>query len=172
MKEFDKALNKYGKYVIQQSRSNLTREDKAGGNLYNNLSYNIEDNHVVFTGEYYGKFVDEGVRGKTSYYSKSANSPFRFGTGTGKKGGLTRGISSWIKRKGIRGRVQKGWKGSKGKGGRFISHKSLTFLIARSVYNHGLRATHFFSKPFERGVNKYGDEMIEGYFNDNIKTFK
>ena len=28
-------MTKYAKYVIQQSRSNLTKDDKGSGNLYN-----------------------------------------------------------------------------------------------------------------------------------------
>ena len=34
----------------------------------------------------YGKFKDRGVRGKSSS-AKAPNSPYRFGTGSGKKGG-------------------------------------------------------------------------------------
>ena len=31
MGEFEKALEKYGKYVIQQARTNLTKRGKRGG---------------------------------------------------------------------------------------------------------------------------------------------
>ena len=42
MSEFRKALEKYAKYVIQQSRSNLTRgKNNATKQLYNSLEYNI-----------------------------------------------------------------------------------------------------------------------------------
>jgi hypothetical protein len=33
----------------------------------------------------YGQFVDQGVKGKV--HQQSPNSPFKFGSGTGKKGG-------------------------------------------------------------------------------------
>ena len=43
MSEFRKALEKYAKYVIQQSRSNLTRgKNNASKQLYNSLEYNIK----------------------------------------------------------------------------------------------------------------------------------
>ena len=100
------------------------------------------------------------MRGKNAYYSASANSPFRFGTGTGRKGGLTQGIAKWIKQKGIKGRDKKT--------GRFITDKSLTFLISRSIYDKGLRATLFFTKPFEAGLVKYGDEIAEAFMDDNL----
>ena len=161
MGEFEKALEKYAKYVIQQSRSNLTKKgNKASGDLYKSLGYNVNEDNITFTSENYGPFQDQGVRGKNAYYSASANSPFRFGTGTGRKGGLTQGIAKWIKQKGIKGRDKKT--------GRFITDKSLTFLISRSIYDKGLRATLFFTKPFEAGLVKYGDEIAAAFIEDKI----
>jgi len=41
--EVDKELKKFGNYIIQQSRSNLTKGGKNYTNeLYNSLGYNIE----------------------------------------------------------------------------------------------------------------------------------
>ena len=38
--ELNKALNEFGKYVIQQSRSNLTKKRKnSKSDLYNSLKY-------------------------------------------------------------------------------------------------------------------------------------
>ena len=40
MGKFEEALEKYAKYVIQQSRSNLTKKgDSASGALYKSLGY-------------------------------------------------------------------------------------------------------------------------------------
>ena len=161
MGKYEEALEKYAKYVVQQSRSNLTKKgNKASGDLYKSLGYQVTDDNITFTGEEYGLYQDQGVRGKNAYYSASANSPFRFGTGTGRKGGLTQGIAKWIKQKGIKGRDKKT--------GRFITDKSLTFLISRSIYDKGLRATLFFTKPFEAGLVKYGDEIAEAFIEDKI----
>lgn len=161
MGKYEEALEKYAKYVVQQSRSNLTKKgNKASGDLYKSLGFQVTDDNITFTGEEYGLYQDQGVRGKNAYYSASANSPFRFGTGTGRKGGLTQGIAKWIKQKGIKGRDKKT--------GRFITDKSLTFLISRSIYDKGLRATLFFTKPFEAGLVKYGDEIAEAFIEDKI----
>ncbi len=70
-------------------------------------------------------------------------------------------FDKWIKERGIKGRDKKT--------GRFITNKSLSFLIARSIKSKGIRATMFFTKPFEAGIDKYSDEMIEALLNDNIE---
>jgi hypothetical protein len=103
--------------------------------------------------EEYGAFVDEGVQGKMTT-SIAPNSPFRFGSGSGKKGGLTKAIEKWIKRKGIKGR---------GKDGRFITDKSLTFLISRSIYQHGIKPSLFFTKPFEKAFDRLPNEVLEQF---------
>ena len=64
-------MNKYAKYVIQQSKSNLSKAKpypKNGGNLYNSLKYELVDDSQALIVEFlmadYGEFVDQGVRGK------------------------------------------------------------------------------------------------------------
>jgi len=42
----------------------------------------------------------------------------------------------------------------------------MSYLIARSIYNKGLKANMFFSKPFEVGLQKYGDDFLEGFILD------
>jgi hypothetical protein len=103
--------------------------------------------------EEYGAFVDEGVQGKRSS-AKAPQSPFRFGSGSGRKGGLREAISKWIERKGIQGRDNQG---------RFISNKSLTTLISRSIYNKGIAPSMFFTKPFENAFKNLPDEIIQKF---------
>jgi len=103
--------------------------------------------------EEYGAYNDKGVKGKKSS-SKAPNSPFRFGSGTGRKGGLTRAISKWVRSKGIRGRDKKG---------RFITNKSLTFLISRSIYMNGMKPSLFFTKPFEKAFTRLPDDLVEKF---------
>ena len=98
-------LNRFAKYVISQSRANLTRGKKnVTRELYDSLKGNVKVSknsfQLSFLMEDYGVFQDKGVRGKTSS-AKAPNSPFRFGTGTGKKGGLTKGIDKWVRRRGF-----------------------------------------------------------------------
>jgi len=71
-------------------------------------------------------------------------------------------MSVWAKSKNIRFRDEKG-RFAKG------AYKSLGYVIASNIYNRGIRPTMFFTKPFEAGIVKYSDEMIEAIFNDNIK---
>ena len=67
LKNLDEILNKYAKYVVQQAKSNLTKDQKGSGALYNSISYDVEqvasDFLVDFLMEDYGVFVDEGVKG-------------------------------------------------------------------------------------------------------------
>ena len=159
-KNVDDILNKYGKYVVQQSKSNLTKDKKGGGDLYNSVSYKIEKSQgdflLDFLMEDYGAFVDKGVKGKTSTYpeTSAALSKFQYGSGTGKKGGLTKGINAWLKKKRFQFRDKKG---------RFMSYESMTYLIARSIYNKGLKANLFFTKPFEAGLKRLPDDLIKGF---------
>ena len=163
MGEFEKALQKYGKYVVQQARTRLTKGRQPYGTinsskqLYNSLKFNVKKNGIVFNMIEYGEYQDQGVRGKNSYYAdETANSPFKYKN----KIPPSQPFEKWIKKKGIQGRDKKT--------GRFITRKSLSFIIARSIYSKGIRATMFFTKPFEDGLNKYSDEFIEGFLNDNL----
>lgn len=159
MSKFEQALEKYAKYVIQQSRSNLTKAgNKASGKLYDSLSYRIEGNNVKFESEEYGLYQDQGVKGKNSNYIENKNTPFKYTN----KMPPSKPFEKWIKQKGIKGRDKKT--------GRFITNQSLSYLIARSIYNKGIRATMFFTKPFERGIELYGDEMVAAYIEDNFET--
>ena len=159
-KNVDEVVNKYGKYVVQQSKSNLTKDKKGGGDLYNSVSYKIEKSQDDFLLEFlmedYGAFVDRGVKGKTSTYQETsaALSKFQYGSGTGPKGGLTKGIRKWLQKKRFQFRDKKG---------RFMSYESMTFLIARSIYNKGLKANLFFTKPFEAGLKRLPDDLIKGF---------
>jgi hypothetical protein len=104
--------------------------------------------------EEYGTFVDKGVKGAKSS-QRAPRSPYRFGSGRGKKGGLTKGIDKWVKRKGIQFRDKKT--------GRFMSYKSTAFLIRRSIYNKGIKPSMFFTKPFENAFKRLPDEIVEKF---------
>ena len=157
MSEFKKALEKYANYVIRQSRSNLTKKkNNASKQLYNSLEYKIQGDKVSFLSESYGEFIDKGVKGSKSTYPESSASPFKYTT----KQPPSRVFDKWSIRKGIAPRDKQG---------KFVSRQSLNFLIARSIKNKGIRATLFFTKPFERGLDLYGDEIVAGYIEDNLE---
>ena len=114
-------LNKFAKYVIQQSRSNLTKGRKnASKELYNSLGYNIskqaETTSMAFEMVDYGIFQDKGVSGTKKKY----NTPYSYKS----KMPPRKAFDKWIVRKGIAPR---------GKGGKFLSRQSLQYLIARAV---------------------------------------
>jgi len=156
MSEFKKALEKYAKYVIQQSRSNLTKKkNNASKQLYNSLEYKIQGDKISFLSEDYGQFIDKGVKGSKSTYPESSASPFKYTT----KQPPSKVFDKWSIRKGIAPRDKQG---------KFVSRQSLNFLIARSIKNKGIRATLFFTKPFERGLDLYGDEIVAGYLEDKL----
>lgn len=152
-----KALDDFGAYVIKQSRANLTRKNKnVTRSLYESLKYQAKASknsiQVDFLMADYGKFQDQGVKGAKSS-ARAPKSPFKFGSGSGKKGGLTKGVKRWVRKRGIK----------------FVSNgRKLTFdatarLITRSIYNKGLKATEFFSRPFNAAYEKLPNDLAEAY---------
>ena len=159
-------LNKFAKYVIQQSRSNLSKGKKnASKELYNSLGYQVSQSaqttSVAFEMADYGKFQDRGVRGANAYYAdaNTSGSPYAFKSKGGKRGlkGMPppKAFDKWIVRKGI--------KGSRDKSGKFIPRKTLQFLIAKSIFDKGIKASMFFTKPFEAAFKRLPDELVEAY---------
>tara|TARA_R100000781_G_scaffold94302_1_gene58672 strand:+ start:433 stop:975 length:543 start_codon:yes stop_codon:yes gene_type:complete len=163
-KEIKKTLTQYAKYVIQQSRSNLTKgKHNSTKELYRSLGFELDQEKNAFLLEFlmedYGAFQDKGVSGiKSSYTRKGTsvfNKNFKYGSGTGKKGGLTKGIDKWLRSKKFQ------WRNKKT--GRFMSYQSMRYIIVRSIYNKGLRQTLFFSNPFNKGLQKYGNELVNAF---------
>ena len=174
-KETQKALDYFRKYVIQQSRTNLTKSKKnSSKKLYDSIKgvSKVNPNSISLYFEMldYGEYQDKGVSGvgpagKDRFGKPKEvvrNGKFRFGSGTGPKGGLTRGIDKWTIRRGIAPRDEKG---------RLISRKTLKFLIARSIYRHGIEPSLFFTKPFEKAFKNLPKELIEAYGIDAVKIY-
>ena len=155
-------LNKFGKYVVQQSKSNLSKKKKKDtSNLYNGIKFEVtkEKDSTTLSFDFgtandYWQFVDKGVKGVSSS-AKAPNSPFKFGTGTGKSGGLTKGINGWVARKRIQFQDRKTKQ--------FLSYKATAFLIIRSIWNKGLETTNFFTKPFEQAFKRVPDDIYAAY---------
>ena len=151
------AFNKFAKYVIQQAKTNLTKQKRnASGDLYNSLGYDLKVNPNSFSLEFfmedYGAFIDEGVHGSKSSYLETRNSRFEF---TGRfKTIPTSAIDKWVVRKGIAPRDEKG---------RFIKRDSLKYVIAKSIYEKGIRASFFFTKPFEKAFDRLPPDVVEAF---------
>lgn len=167
----DAILNKFTKYVVSQAKSNLTRKKKnVKGNLYNSIKGDtfVGKNSigVYFEMEDYGVFQDSGVKGKSSGQSLGTfkDGGFRFGSGTGQSGGLTKAIKQWVKDR----RFQFKDKAN----GQFMSYDATAFLITRSIWQKGIKPTRFFSKPFEDGIKRLPDEVVEAYGLDVENTIR
>lgn len=159
LKNVQDELNRFAKYVISQSRANLTRGKKNGSkelhkSLNSDLKVSKNSFQLAFIMEEYGVFQDKGVKGKSSS-AKAPNSPFKFGSGTGKKGGLSEGINKWVKRKRFQFRDKKS--------GKFLSYDSTAFLISRSIYQKGIEPSFFFTKPFKKAFDNLPKEIVEAY---------
>jgi hypothetical protein len=158
-KETLTTLQAFNKYVIQQARTNLTKGNKnVSKKLYDSLkaqtkvSPNSIENYIEM--EQYGQFLDLGVKGKVSS-QRAPNSPFKYGSGSGKKGGLTEGIRGWVKARRFQFKNRET--------GKFMSYEQTAQLITRSIYMKGTKPTRFFSKPFEDGFKKLPEELVKAY---------
>ena len=152
LKEVEKALNNFGKFVVQQARTRLTKGRKnVSKNLYNSLDYKINSTQdsvsVIFEMEDYGKFQDQGVSG----IKKKYNTPFSFKS----KMPPSKAFSQFVVRKNI--------KGSRDEKGRFIKRKSLQYLIARSIFTRGIKPSMFFTKPFNQAFDKLPPELQDKF---------
>jgi hypothetical protein len=146
-----KELEKFQKYVISQARANLTRLKKnSSKTLYDSLkgqvTYKKGDYTVEIEMEYYGNFIDKGVSGKEKKY----NTPYSYKS----KMPPPSALDQWIVKKGIAPRDAKG---------RFITRKSLQFLIARGIYKNGIAPSLFLTKPFEAAMRKLPQDVVTAY---------
>jgi len=170
LKNVQAELNAFAKYVISQSRANLTRAKKGGGSLYKSLDSNINVSKNSFSLEFimedYGIFQDKGVKGKDpSKVSPNAkitgqqapNSKYKFGSGkTGNYRGFVLSIEKWAKKKNVRLRDKKG-KFTKG------NYKTIAHIIAGNIYNRGIKPSLFFTKPFEKAFKNLDKDIVKAF---------
>ena len=159
--ELQKVIDKYAKYVVQQSKSNLTKDKKGGGALYNSISYEVDIEQNIFLLDFlmetYGQFVDEGVQGANPSlvkggYQKAPMSKFKYTT----KMPPMQMLADWAKKKNIRFRDSEG-KYKKG------SNISMGFALQRSIFAQGLKGNEFFTRPFNKGLLDLPDELLEAF---------
>jgi len=153
-----KELGRIGKEVRRRARISLKARGKVvTGNLYNSIHYEQGvsrdekslDLTFSFPGADYWQYVDEGVRGAISS-SKAPRSPFRFGSGSGPRGGLRGSIDKWVVKKGIAPR---------GAGGQFAARKGMVYAISRSIYQTGIRPSYFFTNAYDRTLKKHNEKL-------------
>ena len=165
--EIQKALERFRDHIVSQSRRNLTTKDKnLSKKLYNSIKGEVKamPNSIgmYFSMEEYGAYQDQGVKGKRSS-AKAPNSPFKFGSGTGRRGGLTEGMQKWVERRRIQFKDRKT--------GKFMSYKSTAWVLTKSIYSKGIKPSLFFTKPFEAAYKNLPEELIEKYGIDARNLF-
>jgi len=177
-------LKSWGRDVVQEAKERLIAAGKGGGDLENSLTSRVlnegESYVVEFSMADYGTFVDKGVRGaggkiKTGehkgdhsgirkyvdYNGDSLISPYRFGSGKGKKGGMETGIRSFIRKNNInRSSVT----------GRFIPAKSITIAIMRVLWIKGIKGVSFFQDSLMLGLSEFRLDVAPEIKEDVIDT--
>jgi len=162
LKNVQQELNRFAKYVIEESRNNLRKKKaKSSNKLYDSLDHklNVSPNSfsLKFLMEDYGVFQDKGVSG----IKKKYNTPFSYKSKGGKRGlkGMPppKKMDKWIVRN------SRWLKGIRNKKGQFISRKSLQFMIARSVFEKGIKTSMFFTKPFKKAFTNLDKDIIKAY---------
>jgi len=146
------ALQEFEQRVVEASKDNLQRTNKnVSGKLDDSIKGEVKQMpnsiRVFFQMDNYGWFQDQGVRGVKSGKSLS-NFSYK------SKMPPSKVFDKWTIRKGLAPRDKKG---------RLLKRKSLNFLIARSVFHHGIKPSMFFTKPFESAFEKLPNELIDKY---------
>jgi hypothetical protein len=47
--------------------------------------------------------------------------------------------------------------------GKFIKRATVNFLIRRSIFQHGTKATRFFTRPFEVAFKQLPEQLVEAF---------
>jgi hypothetical protein len=185
LKEVEKILDKFGSYVIQQARLELAKQGKTkkskrlSNSLYKDIKIYRDSIDLLLGGEDYLPFVDLGVKGKDpSKVSPNAqktgqqapNSPYSFGSGS--KAGtfkqFAQRMSLFAKQRNIRFREHKIVNGKKVSTGRFAKggYDSMGYVIARNIYNRGLKPSFFFTMAFQRAFKFIPQQLRDAFVID------
>ena len=159
----DDSLDRFRRVVVKEAKTALTKQSRNfTKELYNSIKSTSKVSKNSFELAFYmakhGKFQDQGVNGLKSSYIINKKSPFRFGKSKGQKAGkdgLSANIFKWVKFRRFQFRDRKT--------GKFMSYKNTAFLVSRSIYNKGIKATRFFSKPFDAAYKNLPEQVIKAY---------
>lgn len=153
-RHLEETFDKFGKYVVQQARTNLTKKKKnVSKKLYNSIGYASKPSKsgMSFSFEFfmedYGEFQDKGVSG----IKKKYNTPYSYKNKKPPIGPLDK----WI--------VKRGFKSIRDEQGRFIKRRSLAFAIQNKIYRDGIKPSHFFSRAFALGYKRMPQEIRRAF---------
>ena len=158
LKNVQSELNKFAKYVIKQSRTNLTKgkknDTRAGyDSLKGNVKVSKNSFQLDFLMEDYLVFQDRGVKGTKSgksldnfSYKESSNLVgVEYHTGT---------LAKWAKRKGVQFRNKKG---------RYVTHEQTGYMLANVIKKRGVKPSMFFTKPFEKAFQNLDKDIVAAF---------
>jgi hypothetical protein len=144
--EVIKAEQAWAQQVVSNAKSILIQNRKvSSGRLVNSIRYNVKSQgKISFIYDQDGKWVTQGRR-RGSRFPPPAP------------------ILKWIKEKGIKGRDKKG---------RFISDKSLTFLISRGIARDGIKPLPFMKMAIQQSIKQLGKSLKTSIAKVEIKRWK
>lgn len=183
-KNIENYLKSFGKQVVKRAKKNLNSGGKGGGNLDKSIDFKIVEDEsgvaVQFFMADYGTFQDKGVKGiggeiksgthkgkwsgrrhYITWEGKRKDSPYKYGSGSGKKGGMSKGIGSFIKRKGLQPRSE---------GGQFMTTKGLKIAIMKVLWIKGIHGISFFQESLNYGLKNFGKDLLGSVKEDIINS--
>jgi hypothetical protein len=159
--EVQRALSKFARGVVVQSRTNFLGKN-ASGKGSRSLDYDLDvfknSFSLTFEMEKYMHFQDKGVSGTERRF----NTEYSYKRGK-KNRPSPRHFDSWVIRRGLAARD-----GS----GRFLSRTSLKFAIATYIQKQGIRPSLFFTKAFDGAYTELPKELTEAYGLDAEKLME
>ena len=171
LKNLQTELQAFGKYVVQQSRSNLTKQKhNVTKDLYNSIHYKLEEKNgnfdLAFIMDEYGTFLDKGVKGADPSLvkngkQKGGNSPYSFKS----KRPPMQPLADWAKKRNIRLRDKEG-KFKKG------NYRTIGFILQRSIFAQGIKPSLFFTKPVLAAFDRYPQLLTKAFAQDITDILK
>jgi hypothetical protein len=186
LKNLENYLNSFGKQVVKDAKSNLSKAGKGGGNLEKSIKFNVVKNGDVLDVEFsmadYGTFQDKGVKGAggtiksgkhkgswggrrhyITWEGKRKDSPYKFGSGKGKKNGIYKGIGSFIRKKGLQPRSE---------GGQYMTTTGLKIAIVKVLWIKGMHGVSFFQKSLQLGMEDFAENYGKALGEDILESLK
>ena len=157
LNNIDFALRQFGKYVVQQSRANLSKGKKnSSRSLYDSIEYVKKVTPTGFSlsviMEEYGLYQDQGVRGAGG--TRKTTSQFKRTNNRGKIWKQKGGNSPFSFKEGNKPSVKhfEAWSRSKG-----LS----AFAVREAVFRQGIKPSFFFTKPFRQAFENLPNQILD-----------
>ena len=167
----ERYLESFGRQVVAQSKTTLNFKKGGDSKLEDSIKFEVITTPDGFTVQFYmssyGQFVDKGVSGTQTkrtfkdYKGKTIKSPYSYKNSRGHSQPPSKALDKWVVRKGIAPRDASG---------KFMSRKSITFLIARSIGRKGIQGISFFQKPLGLGLKQFGKDLLGNVKEDIINS--